>query len=54
MTGSIDLMPYIAGAYALGVLVPVSLGVAAWLRLLLAQRRLGALDPGGTTSRVRR
>ena len=54
MTGSIDLVPYIAGAYALGVLVPVGLGMAAWLRLLFAQGRLAALDPGGTTDGIQR
>ena len=43
MTGNIDLVPYIAGAYGFGVLVPVSLAVAGWLRTRAAQRRLAAL-----------
>lgn len=47
MTGSIDLVPYIAGAYVLGVLAPAYFALAAWLRLRLAQRRLAALDPHG-------
>jgi hypothetical protein len=45
MTGNIDLVPYIAAAYGLGVLVPASLAVAVWLRTRAAQRRLAALVP---------
>jgi len=45
MTGNIDLVPYIAGAYGLGVLVPTSLAVAVWLRIRVAQRRLAVLVP---------
>ena len=45
MTGNIDLVPYIAGAYGLGVLVPAALAVAVWLRIRAAQRRLAALVP---------
>ena len=45
MTGNIDLVPYIAGAYGLGVLVPAGLAVAVWLRIRAAQRRLAALVP---------
>lgn len=47
MTGNIDLVPYVAGAYVLGVLVPAGFAVAAWLRLRMAQRRLAALDSHG-------
>jgi hypothetical protein len=53
MTGSIDLVPYIAGAYWLGVLVPAGFAVTAWLRLRLAQRRLAALDSKGVIKRAR-
>lgn len=45
MTGGPDLVPFIAGAYVLGVLVPAGFAVAAWQRLRRAQRRLAALDP---------
>jgi hypothetical protein len=37
-------LPYIAASYALGVLVPGWFGVAAFLRMRTAQRRLAALD----------
>jgi hypothetical protein len=47
MTSNIDLVPYIAGAYGLGVLIPTWFAVAAWLRLRAAQRRLAALAPHG-------
>jgi hypothetical protein len=53
MTGNINLVPYIAGAYWLGVLVPACFAVAAWLRLRLAQRRLAALDSDGAKKRAR-
>jgi hypothetical protein len=38
-------LPYIAAAYALGVAVPVTYAVAAFLRMRTAQRRLAAIDP---------
>ncbi len=53
MTGSTDLVPYIAGAYWLGVLVPAGFAMAAWLRLRLVQRRLAALDSQGAKKRAR-
>ena len=53
MTGNINLVPYIAGAYWLGVLVPAGFAVAAWLRLRLAQRRLTALDSDSVKKRTR-
>ena len=53
MTGNINLVPYIAGAYWLGVLVPAGFAMAAWLRLRLAQRRLAALDSQVATKRAR-
>jgi type IV secretory pathway TrbD component len=42
-------LPYIVAAYALGVLIPASFGVAAFVRMRAAGRRLAAIDP-----RVRR
>ena len=42
-------LPYIVAAYALGVLIPGTFAVAAFLRMGTARRRLAALDP-----RVRR
>jgi len=38
-------LPYIAAAYALGVLIPTSFGVAAFMRMRTAARRLAAIDP---------
>jgi hypothetical protein len=38
-------LPYIAAAYALGVLVPVTFGAGAFLRMRAAGRRLAAIDP---------
>jgi cytochrome oxidase assembly protein ShyY1 len=37
-------LPYIVTAYALGVLVPASYAVAAFLRMRTAKRRLAAID----------
>ena len=42
-------LPYIVAAYALGVLIPGTFAVAAFLRMRTARRRLAAIDP-----RVRR
>lgn len=44
MTGGLNLAPFVAGAYVLGVLVPAGFALAAWQRLRRAQRRLVALD----------
>ena len=38
-------LPYIVTAYALGVLIPGTFAVAAFLRMRTAQRRLVAIDP---------
>ena len=38
-------LPYIAAAYALGVLVPATFATGAFLRMRAAQRRLAAIDP---------
>ncbi len=36
-------LPFVAAAYALGVLLPAVYGVAAWRRMRLARRRLAAI-----------
>jgi HAMP domain-containing protein len=38
-------LPFIAAAYAIGVLVPVGFAIQAALRLAAARRRLAAIDP---------
>ena len=38
-------LPFIAGSYALGVLVPAAFALSAYLRLGAARRRLAAIDP---------
>jgi len=38
-------LPYIVPSYALGMLVPLGFGLAAWLRLRGARRKLAAVDP---------
>ena len=42
-------LPFIAASYALGVGVPVLLGILAWQRLAVARRRLAAIDPRAQT-----
>jgi hypothetical protein len=37
-------LPYIVAAYALGVLIPGTFGVATFLRMRSARRRLAAID----------
>jgi heme exporter protein CcmD len=39
-----DHLPYVAGAYALSILVPALLGIDAVLRSRRAARRLATLD----------
>ncbi len=50
-------LPFVAGAYALGILVPAGFALSAYLRLGAARRRLDAIDPrakgSGAGSRVR-
>jgi len=41
-------LPFIAASYALGMGLPVVLGVLAWQRLVRARRMLAAVDPRGT------
>jgi hypothetical protein len=36
-------LPYVLAAYALGVLIPGTFAVAAYLRMRTAQRRLAAI-----------
>ncbi len=38
-------LPFILASYALGVLIPGTFMVAAFLRMGTAKRRLAALDP---------
>ncbi len=38
-------LPFIAASYALGVLVPLLFGIAAFTRMGTARRRLAAIDP---------
>jgi hypothetical protein len=38
-------LPFIALSYAIGILVPAALAIAAALRMRSAERRLAAVDP---------
>jgi len=38
-------LPFVVGAYALGILVPAVFAWAAFMRLGIARRRLAAIDP---------
>jgi hypothetical protein len=38
-------LPYIVASYVLGVLIPGTFAMAAFLRMRTAQRRLAAIDP---------
>jgi hypothetical protein len=38
-------LPFIAGSYALGILIPAGFALAAYLRLGAARRRLAVIDP---------
>ena len=38
-------LPYIAGSYALGLLIPGSFAIAAFIRMRAAGRRLAAIEP---------
>ena len=38
-------LPFIVASYGLGVAVPVLFGVAAWLRVGRARRKLATIDP---------
>lgn len=44
-------LPYIAGSYALGVLIPGGFAWAAWARMRAAARKLAAIDPRARRSR---
>ena len=44
MSFHMDHLPYVAGAYALSLLVPALLAIEAVLRSRRATRRLAALD----------
>ncbi|HEX4261898.1 MAG TPA: hypothetical protein VHY76_12450 [Acetobacteraceae bacterium] len=41
-----NLLPFIAGAYAIGMVLPIGFAIQAALRLRTARRRLAALEPG--------
>ncbi len=41
-----NLLPFIAGAYAIGLVLPIGLAIQAALRLRAARRRLVAIEPG--------
>ena len=43
-------LPFIAASYALGVLVPLVFGIAAFTRMGSARRRLAAIDPRANRS----
>ncbi|MBV8912739.1 MAG: hypothetical protein JOZ05_06840 [Acetobacteraceae bacterium] len=38
-------LPFVAGAYGLGVGIPLAFALSAWTRLAVARRRLRAIDP---------
>ncbi|MBN8871331.1 MAG: hypothetical protein J0H67_00705 [Rhodospirillales bacterium] len=38
-------LPFIVASYALGVAIPIGFGLAAFLRMGRARRRLAAIDP---------
>ena len=38
-------LPFIAASYALGVLIPGTFALSAFLRMRTARRRLAAIDP---------
>ena len=38
-------LPFIVAAYALAILFPAAFGVAAYMRMNTARRKLAAIDP---------
>ncbi len=40
-----NLIPYIAASYVLGVIVPAAFAIAAFARMRRATARLAAIDP---------
>jgi hypothetical protein len=38
-------LPFVAASYALGVLVPLVFGIAAFVRMGAVRRKLAAIDP---------
>lgn len=40
-------LPFVAAAYALGILIPVGYAVAAFQRVAVARRKLASIDPRG-------
>jgi hypothetical protein len=47
MTPAMSHWPFIAASYALGVLIPLVFGIAAFTRMGTARRRLALIDPRG-------
>jgi hypothetical protein len=45
-------LPFIATSYALGVLVPLLFGIAAFTRMGTARRRLAAINPRAQRNRA--
>jgi len=43
-------LPFIAASYALGVLIPLLFGIAAFARMGTARRRLALIDPRANRS----
>ncbi|HUN41307.1 MAG TPA: hypothetical protein VMU81_13535 [Acetobacteraceae bacterium] len=48
-----ELWPYIAASYALGILIPGVFAVSAFVRVGAARRRLAAIDPRANRSGAR-
>jgi hypothetical protein len=44
---------FIAGAYAIGIILPATFAVLAWTRMAGATRRLAAIDPRAQRRRLR-
>ena len=38
-------LPFIAASYAIGILLPASFAITAWMRMARASRQLAAIDP---------
>jgi hypothetical protein len=56
MMSGMTHLPHVLASYALGLAMPLGFGIAAWLRLRAATRRLAAAEPrrGRASSEPRR
>jgi hypothetical protein len=45
VTPTMSHWPFVAASYALGVLIPLGFGIAAFTRMGTARRRLALIDP---------